>query len=67
MIFQEVLECYNIAGEEQKDEDPRNLQVSKTEGECAVEGPKLEFVMYEKSLKTCKVNIGKGYSQVCKH
>jgi hypothetical protein len=44
--------------EDQEDEDPRNLQILKTEGERVVEGPKLESVEYAKPLRTCKVNIG---------
>jgi hypothetical protein len=34
------------------------LNLSETEGECAVEDPKIESVMYAKPLKKCKVNIG---------
>jgi hypothetical protein len=58
VTVQEVLECYNVVGEDQEDEDPRNLQVPETEGEHTVEGPELESVEYAKSLKTHKVNIG---------
>jgi hypothetical protein len=50
-----VLECYNVTEE---NKDPRNLQIPETEGECAVEGPEIESVVYVKSLKTHKVNIG---------
>jgi hypothetical protein len=32
--------------------------VLETKGECAIEGPKLEFGMYVNTLKMCKVNIG---------
>jgi hypothetical protein len=55
---QEVLECYNIVGEDQEDEDLRNLQVPKTEGEHIVEGPEIEYLEYAKLLKMHKVNIG---------
>jgi hypothetical protein len=58
VIVREVLECYNVVGEDQEDEDPRNLQIPETEGERAVEGPKLESVVYAKPLRMCKVNIG---------
>jgi hypothetical protein len=33
MIVHELLECYNVAKEEQDEEDPRNVQVPETEGE----------------------------------
>jgi hypothetical protein len=51
VTVQEVLECYNIVGEDQEDEDPRNLQVPETKGEHVVEGPKLESTKYAKPLK----------------
>jgi hypothetical protein len=38
MIFHELLECYNIPKEEHDEEDPNNVKVPRTEGECAVEG-----------------------------
>jgi hypothetical protein len=47
VTVQEVLECYNVVGEDQEDEDPRNFQVPETKGECTVEGLELESVMYE--------------------
>jgi hypothetical protein len=58
VTVREVLECYNVIGEDQEDEDLRNLQIPKTEGEHTVEGPELESVVYAKPLRTCKVNIG---------
>jgi hypothetical protein len=58
MIVHELLECYNVAKEEQDDEDPRNIQVLETEGERVVEGPELESFLYAQPLKTEKVNIG---------
>jgi hypothetical protein len=58
MIVHELLECYNVAKEEQDEEDPRNIQVPETEGEHAVEGPELESIVYAQPLKTRKVNIG---------
>jgi len=58
MTIHELLECYNVAKEEQDEVDPRNIQVLKIEGECAVEGPNLEFVAYAQPLKIREVNIG---------
>jgi hypothetical protein len=57
-IVQDVLECYNIVGEDYEDEDLRNLKILETEGECAVEGLELESVEYANPLKIIKVNIG---------
>jgi hypothetical protein len=54
----ELLECYNVAKEEQDEDDPRNVQVLETEGERVVEGPELESVAYTQPIKTWKVNIG---------
>jgi NADH:ubiquinone oxidoreductase subunit D len=54
----ELLECYNVAKEEHDEDDPRNVQIPKTEGERVVEEPKLEFVAYIHSIKTQKLNIG---------
>jgi hypothetical protein len=45
------LECYNVAREDQEEEDPRNVKVPKTEGEHAIEGPKLEYFVYVKPLR----------------
>ena len=57
VIVQEVLECYNVIGEDQDDEDPRNLQVPKPEGEYAVEVIEIEYNVYVKPMRTHKVNI----------
>jgi hypothetical protein len=46
MIFHELLECYNVAKEEQDEEYPRNVQVPETGGERAVEGPEIESTTY---------------------
>jgi hypothetical protein len=54
---QEVLECYNIVGENQEDKDRRNFQVQETR-ERLVEGVDLEYVEYLNPLKHRKVNIG---------
>jgi hypothetical protein len=42
----QLLECYNVAKEEQDEDDPRNVQVPETEGEKAIEGPYLESSTY---------------------
>jgi hypothetical protein len=58
MTVHELLECYNVAQEDQDEEDPRNIQIPETEGKRAVEGPELESVVYAQPLRMCKVNIG---------
>jgi hypothetical protein len=57
MTVHELMECYNVAKEENDEEDPRNVQVPETEGECAVEGIELESSTYTQPIKTHKVNI----------
>jgi hypothetical protein len=39
MTFHQLLECYNVAQEVQEEEDPKNVQILETKGECVVEGP----------------------------
>jgi hypothetical protein len=51
MNVHELLECCNVAKEEQDKEDPRNIQVPETEGECAVEGLELECTAYAQPAK----------------
>jgi len=46
MTVYELLECYNVAQEDQHEEDPRNIQLPKIEGKCTVEGLELESVVY---------------------
>jgi hypothetical protein len=58
MIVHELLECYNVLKEEHDKEDPRNVQVPKTEGEHTIAWIELEFVAYTMQIKTKKVNIG---------
>jgi hypothetical protein len=58
-----LLECYNITEdnkdeEYQEEEDPRNVKVPKTEGECIVVGPELKANTYANPLRVCKANIG---------
>jgi hypothetical protein len=55
----EFFHCYNVVEEDkEEDEDPRNVKIPKTEGECIVEGPQLELFVYAKPLRIHKVNIG---------
>jgi hypothetical protein len=56
--IQDVLECYNVVGEDQEDEYLRILKIPETEGECIVEGPELESSEYAKPLRMCKMDIG---------
>jgi len=58
IIVHELLECYNVAKEEQDEEDPRNIKVPEIEGEHVVEGPELESVVYAQPLNTLKLNVG---------
>jgi hypothetical protein len=49
----EVLHYYNVVEEDQEeDEDPINVKIPETEGECVVEGPQLESDVYAKPLRT---------------
>jgi hypothetical protein len=57
MTVHELLECYNVAKEEQDEEYPRNVQVPETKGERVVEGPKIESTAYTRPIKMQKVNI----------
>ena len=58
MIVQKLLECYNVKKEEYEDEDPRDVQIPKTEGTRVVEGSELASVVYTQPIKMKKVNIG---------
>ena len=58
MTVHELLECYNVAKEEQDEEDPRNIKVPETKGEHVVEGPELESVAYAQPLNTLNLNVG---------
>ena len=49
-------ECYNFTIDE--DENPRNINISKSEGTCAVVDPPLECPEITAKLKIKKVNIG---------
>jgi hypothetical protein len=52
VTYKEILHFYNVVEEYQDEEDPRNVQIPKIEGERTVEGPKIESIVYEKPLKT---------------
>jgi hypothetical protein len=54
MTIHELLECYNVAKEEQDEEDLRNIQLTETKGEHTVEGSKLEFVCICTTTKDTK-------------
>jgi len=58
MNVHELLECYNVAKEEQDMENIRNIQVPEIGGERIIQGPELESVAYAQPLKARKVNIG---------
>ena len=55
-LLETTLECYNFIADE--DEDPRNVNISESEGSCEVEGSKLEVPEITKNVKLKKVNIG---------
>jgi hypothetical protein len=57
MIVHELLECYNVDKEEYDEEDPKNVQISKTKGEQVVKGIDIESAAYTKTIKTWKVKI----------
>jgi hypothetical protein len=40
--IKELLSCYHVKEEEPDEDDPRNIQIAKVEGEREVEGPPLE-------------------------
>ena len=54
-----ALECYNIIVDEE-DEDPRNIDIPKTKGQCEVQGPQIKNPDITVSVKTKQVNIGTG-------
>jgi hypothetical protein len=47
-----LLEFYNVSQEDQDEEDPRDIQVLEIEGECTIEGPYLESIVYAQPLRT---------------
>ena len=54
--IENVKECYNFSIEE--DDDPRNINITESEGSRAVAGPTLNFPEITEKLKIKKVNIG---------
>jgi hypothetical protein len=57
VTIHELLECYNVTEEDQEEDDPRNVQVPETEGECDIVCLALESNRYVNPLRVCKVNI----------
>ena len=51
-----AVECYNLAIDE--DDDPRNIKIPESEGQCKVHGPAFEAPKVTQPLKTRTVNIG---------
>jgi hypothetical protein len=47
----ELLECYKITEDDEEEENPRDVHVSETEGECDVVGPTLEYHVYKNPLR----------------
>jgi len=56
-MTERTLDCNNITSD-QEDEDPQELHIPKSEGDCVVKGPELETPDYAQPLKINKVNIG---------
>ena len=58
IALEEALECYNLAGEGEEDENPRNVNIPESEGTHDVQGPELKVPDVVKLVKIKKVNIG---------
>jgi hypothetical protein len=54
--LQRLRGCYNINADE--DDDPRNVNISETEGQRDIEGPGIELPFVGQPIKIKKVNIG---------
>jgi hypothetical protein len=54
--LQKLQGCYNINTDE--DDDPRNVNIAKTEGERDIEGLRVELPFIGQPIKNNKVNIG---------
>jgi len=52
-----ALECYIVTIKE-GEEDPGNISIPESEGQCEVVGPKTEVFDISKPLKNKQVNIG---------
>jgi hypothetical protein len=46
--FQRLQDCYNINADE--DDDPRNVNISETEGKRDIEGPRIELPFVGKPI-----------------
>ena len=55
--MQDIVNCRNFLIEDNED-DPRNFNIPKSEGECVVAGPSLGMVDVTKPIKLKEVNIG---------
>jgi hypothetical protein len=54
----ELLSCYHVQEEAPDEDDTRDSQIEKAEGEREVEGPPLESEVIVAPIKVKKVNIG---------
>lgn len=52
-----ALECYNVTTDD-GEEDPRNINIPKSEGHREVKGPKAQILNISEPLNTNEVNIG---------
>ena len=55
---QSMMECYNVSGEPEDDDELRNINILKTEGSRDVTAPDVPIDPMSRSLKIRKVNIG---------
>jgi hypothetical protein len=53
-----LLSCYHVEQEAPDEDDPCNIQITKIEWEREVEGPSLDSVEFDPSIKFKKFNIG---------
>jgi hypothetical protein len=61
--LQRLQGCYNINVDE--DDDPRNVNISKNEGQRDIEGPRIELPF--EPIKIKKVNIGTHQAPKLEH
>lgn len=70
MQLRHVLEWYNMIMEEEED-DPRNINIPESKGQCKVEGPKAKIPDIAEPLKTRQVNIGSdtqpNFAKICNY
>jgi copper chaperone CopZ len=55
--LKDLLACYHVQGESLNEDDLRNIQIKKVEGERDVEGPPIESKVISMSIKVNKFNI----------